>query len=61
MNKDKLLEGFGFLFEINCFFLAGVFLFINFYISISLYIVGVVLAILVGKQIIKNNVSQKIQ
>ena len=59
MNKGKLIEGFGFLLEVNCFFLAGVFLFINFFISIGLYFVGLILSVLVGKQIVKNKMSPK--
>lgn len=61
MNKGKLIEGIGFLLEVNCFFLSGVFLFINIKFSLLLYACGLVLSVLVGKQIIKNKMSQKIQ
>ncbi len=58
MKAGKLIEGFGFLLEVNCFFLAGVFLFINKLISIFLYSFGLALSVLVGKQIIKNKIKE---
>ena len=58
MKAGKLIEGFGFLLEVNCFFLAGVFLFINKLISILLYSFGLALSVLVGKQIIKNKIKE---
>jgi len=55
MNKQTILERVGFFFEAMCFFLAGVMLFISYRIALFLYIGGLILAIVVGKLIKKNN------
>jgi len=57
-NKIDFVEGIGFLFEVLLLALSGFFFWINYCISILLFTLGVILAILVGKRI-KRNVRQR--
>ena len=50
-QHNQLIEGIGFFFEILCFFLSGVLLFISFPLAILLFAVGLTFAIEVGKMI----------
>ena len=61
MNKKTILEGIGFFFEAMCFFLAGFMLPISYRVSILLYIIGLVLAVLVGKLIKHNAIIEQIE
>jgi len=51
MEKKQLIEGIGFFFEVLCFFLSGVLLFICYPLAILLFAVGLIFAIEVGKMI----------
>ena len=50
-QHNQLIEGIGFFFEVLCFFLSGVLLFISFPLAILLFAVGLTFAIEVGKMI----------
>lgn len=59
MKQDQIIEGLGFLLEVNLFFMAGVLFFTNLFASLLLYIGGLIMAVVVGQLIIKNHEEGK--
>ena len=53
-TKIDFLEGIGFSFEVLLFVFSGFFFWINYYISFLLFILGMALAVIVGKRIKRN-------
>ena len=58
-NKIDLIEGFGFMFEVLFFSLAGFLYWINIYVSLLIFISGLITAYLVGLRIKFNAIAIK--
>lgn len=58
-NKIDLIEGFGFMSEVLFFSLAGFLYWINIYVSLLVFISGLITAYLVGLRIKYNTLKEK--